>query len=73
MTSTAPTLAAMNGTRMLADLESGAVTAVELLERHLALLDGPGAALNAVQIAETLFGVGSRPARDGRAAAAPTL
>lgn len=48
MTSTAPTLAAMDGTRMLADLESGAVTAVELLERHLALLDGPGAALNAV-------------------------
>ncbi|KAA9166124.1 amidase [Amycolatopsis acidicola] len=48
MTAVAASLAAADGTRMLAELASGALTAVELLERHLALLDGPGAALGAV-------------------------
>ncbi|HVV08294.1 amidase family protein [Amycolatopsis sp.] len=48
MTAVTSSLAAVDGTRLLADLASGAVTAVELLERHLALLDGPGAALGAV-------------------------
>ncbi|WP_433502325.1 amidase family protein [Pseudonocardia halophobica] len=48
MTSTLPSLAALDGTRMLADLDSGAVTARALLEEHLALLDGAGGELNAV-------------------------
>jgi amidase len=46
----APTdsLAAADGGRMLAELAAGAVTAAELLDRHLALIEGPGAALTAV-------------------------
>jgi len=73
MTAVASSLAALDGTRMLADLEAGAITAAELLEAHLTLLDGSGAELNAVVDTDREGARAAAQAVDAQRAAGETL